>query len=239
MRPLSSLVLAALAAPCALAELPEPLKSALGRSADVPAFVFDVERVSTDTGEDGETVTGHARVDLAAPELKQITPAHLADPDKPGSSFEALAGIERALEDGIWCTRFAANVPADAKDIEIIAEDAETVTYGFTPEADGDADGPEKKIAKRSRAEMTVSRADPAILRYASSLTGTVTLYVVAKIRRVDVEATCARAPDGRTYVAETRSAVEAGGFGDDSGNSSVMRITALYDPQTGARLAP
>lgn len=239
MRGMITLLLAGLVAPLGSAELPEPLKTALARSNDAPAFAFDVERVSTDTGEDGETVTALARVDLTAPELKQITPAHLLDEDQPGSSFAALAGIERALEDGIWCTRYAANVPAEAKDVEIIAEDDETVTYRFTPEADGDADGPEKKIARRSRAEMTVSRTDPAILSYASSLTGTVTLYVVAKIRRVDVEATCARAPDGRTYIAETKTAVEAGGFGDDGGNSSVMRITALYDPQTGARLAP
>lgn len=237
MRAILLFTLGSLGSGLAYAEWPEPLKSALERSNDGPAYAFDVERTSTDTGEDGETRTGYARVNLSAPDLKQITPAHLIDNSMPGSSFSALAGIESALEDGIWCTRFADNVPTDPDDIEIVAEDDTSVTYTFTPVVDDDADGPEKKIAKRTRAELTVSKDDPAVLSYSSGLTRTVTIFVVAKIRKVDLSASCERAPDGRTYTAETTSSFEASGFGDGGGNDSRMQVTALYDPSTGAQI--
>jgi len=217
----------------ALADLPEPLKSAVERPDSGPAYIFDVERTSVQTGETNETITAYARIDPSAPEFKQITPLHLIEADKPGSSFQALAEIERSLEDGIWCTRFAENLP-DAEDIEIVAEDSQSVTYEFTPVPEEDASGPEKKIMKRTRAQIIVSKADPAILSYQRSLTKTVTLYVIAKIRKVDAQSTCARTPDGRTYTTHTSSAFEASGFGD-GGNNSEMHITALYDPETGA----
>ncbi|MEL7128980.1 MAG: hypothetical protein AAGK23_05490 [Pseudomonadota bacterium] len=232
-------VAAGLFVPMGVAELPEPLKSAVERSNDGPVYPFDIERTSTDTGEDGETVTGYARVDLGAPEFKQITPAHLIDESLPGSSFRALSGIEGALEDGIWCTRFGDNLPDDIDDIEIVEEDEATITYEFKPKPDEDADGPEKKILRRSLARLTVAKDDPAVLKYSSGLTRTVTLYVVAKVRQLDLTATCARAPDGRTYITESTQAFEASGFGDGGGNNSQMAITALYDPETGQQITP
>lgn len=219
----------------AFADLPEPLKTAAERSDDGPNYVFDLERTSIQTGDNTDTAIGYARVDLSAPELKQITPLHLVDDTKPGSSFQALSEIENSIEDGIWCTRYIDNLP-EADDIEIVAENDQTVTYEYTPKIDDDASGPEKKILKRTRARLTVSKEDPAIMAYEQSLTKTVTLYVVAKIRKVDTKATCARTPDGRTYVAETSSSFEASGFGD-GGNDSQMRIIAMYDPETGEAL--
>ena len=149
MRKVLFLSAACVIVPLASAELPEPLKSAVVQSDSVPAFLFDVERTSIQSNDDGEeeTVNAYARIDLQAEEFKQITPLHLVVPSAPGSSFEALAGVERAIEDGIWCSQFGQNLP-DAEDIDIVAEDADTVTYEFTPEPGEDADGPEKKIQK-------------------------------------------------------------------------------------------
>lgn len=231
-----------LLASAAQADIPDLLRQAIERSDDGPIYPFDIERTATFEGEDdedGETErTGYARVDLAAPELKQITPAHLIDPNKPGSSFRALGGIETALEDGIWCTRFGDNLPPDEDDYEIIAEDDLSITFEFTPEASGDADGPEKKIAKNTRAKVTVSKDDPAVLRFSSALRRTVRLFVVAQLKKIDVDATCARAPDGRTYVEELTSEIVTSGPG--AGNQgSRMAITALYDPETGDQVTP
>lgn len=237
MRPALFFTAALASAPFAMADLPEPLKSAIERPTDTPSFVFDIERtaVQTSDDEDPETSTGYARVDLQADELKQITPLHLLLPNSPGSSFQALAGIERAIEDGIWCSRYGDNLPK-ADEIEIVAENADTVTYEFTPEADGDAEGPDKKIAKNTKVRLTVSRNDPAILSYESTLTKTVTLYVVAKIRKADGRAVCKRAPDGRTYISELSSVFEGGGVAN-GGNTSEMRITAIYDRTSGKPL--
>jgi len=162
---------------------------------------------------------------------------HLVNSASPGSSFQALADIERALEDGIWCTRFSDNLP-DADDIEIESETADTITYKFTPAPSEDADGPEKKILKRTRALITVSKTDPAILSYQQRLTKTVSIYVIAKIKKVETSATCARAPDGRTYTTHTSSSFEASGIGDGGGNNSQMHITAMYDGETGAPIS-
>lgn len=222
----------------ASAQWPEPLNSALTRSNDGVSYVFDVERTSTDTGDDGETLQAYARVDPNADELKQITPAHLVDSSLPGSSFRALAGVENALEDGIWCTRFAEDVPTDPDDIEIVSEDEASVTYAFTPLSSEDAEGPEKKINRRTRANLTVSKDDPAVLSYTRGLTRTVTVFVVAKIRKADSEVSCSRTPDGRSYTSYFQSEFEASGVGD-GGNVSEMRITTLYDPQTGERITP
>lgn len=227
-----------LSAGSAAAQWPEPLNTALTKSASGPSYVFDVERTSTREGEDPETLKGYARVDLSAPEFKQITPAHLIDPDLPGSSFSALSGIEAALEDGLWCTRFAEDVPTDPEDIEILRENETSVTYGFKPVIPEDAEGPEKKIIRRTNAEITISKTDPAVLNYSRSLSKTVTVFVVAKIRQADSAVTCARAPDGRTYAQVVASEFEASGLGS-GGNSSEMRITALYDPDSGEQLTP
>jgi len=221
----------------AQSELPEPLRTAIEGNDAVPTFSFDVERTSTDTGEDGETRTAYARVNLTAPEFKQITPAHLIDSEQPGSSFSALAGIENAIEDGIWCSGLVSTSP-DPDDVEIIAEDSETITYQFRPATAEDADGPEKKIARRSLVTVVVSREDPAILSYERHLTKTVTLYVVAKIKSVDLSVQCARGPSGNTYAQHMTNAFEATGFGDGGGNRSEMTVTAIYDAATGTMLA-
>jgi len=197
-------------------ELPELLSAAIAQNDRVPGFTFDVERTSTDTGEDGETRTGYARVDMSAPEFKQITPAHLINPDRPGSSFGALAGIESSIEDGIWCSSLI-STPPDPDDVEIIDETADTI---------------------RTLATVVVSRENPAILSYEQHLTKPVTLYVVAKIKSADLTATCARGPDGSTYMQETSNSFEASGLGDSGGNQSAMKITAIYDAETGLELA-
>ncbi|MEO1475683.1 MAG: hypothetical protein AAFS13_04820 [Pseudomonadota bacterium] len=233
------LLVGSLAAATASAQLPEPLSSALTQATDTPTYVFDIERTSTSTGDDGETLSAYARVDLNAPELKQITPAHLIDPAQPGSSFRGLANIENAIEDGIWCARFAEDVPTDPDDIEVVAEDEASVTYKFKPAIGEDAEGPEKKIARRTEALLTVSKVDPAILSYARSLTRTVTVFVVAKIKKANTVVECERAPNGLTYTRQVISEFEASGFGDGGANTSDMRITALYDPSTGQRITP
>lgn len=237
MRKVLFLSVACLIAPVASAELPEPLKSAVAQSDVAPDFLFDIERTSIQSNDDGEeeTVKAYARIDLQAEEFKQITPLHLVVPNSPGSSFEALAGVERAIEDGIWCSQFGQNLP-DADDIEVVAEDADTVTYAFTPDPGEDADGPEKKIQKNSEVRLTVSRNDPAILRYERALQKTVTLYVVAKIRKADSTAVCARAPNGQTYISETTSIFEGGGVAN-GGDNTDMRITNIYDRATGDAL--
>ena len=221
----------------AQSELPELLQAAIAPNDTLPSFEFDVERTSTDTGEDGETRTGYARVDLAAPEFKQITPAHLIDPSQPGSSFSALSGIERAIEDGIWCSGLIETPPAP-EDVEVVAEDADTVTYQFQPAIPDDADGPEKKILKRTLATVVVSRDNPAILSYERHLTKTVTLYVVAKIRKVDASTSCTRGPSGHTYIRNSTNSFEASGVGDGGGNHSEMTVTAIYDRDTGTEIA-
>ena len=218
-------------------ELPELLSAAIAQNDRVPGFTFDVERTSTDTGEDGETRTGYARVDMSAPEFKQITPAHLINPDRPGSSFGALAGIESSIEDGIWCSSLI-STPPDPDDVEIIDETADAITYQFKPGIADDADGPTKKMRKRTLATVVVSRENPAILSYEQHLTKPVTLYVVAKIKSADLTATCARGPDGSTYMQETSNSFEASGLGDSGGNQSAMKITAIYDAETGLELA-
>lgn len=221
----------------AQAELPELLRAAIAPNEALPSFTFDIKRTSTNTGGDTETRTGYARVDMGAPEFKQITPAHLIDPEQPGSSFNALSGIENAIEDGIWCSGLI-DTPPDPTDVEVVAEDADTVTYQFEPAASEDADGPEKKILKRSLATVVVSRENPAILSFQQTLTKTVTLYVVAKVRMVELSATCARAPGGHTYIQNFTNAFEASGFGDGGGNQSEMTITSIYDSESGLELA-
>jgi|GEM_PF-267844 len=239
MRLLFSIAMLTSVAPLAMAqnELPEPLRMAIAQNDVLPTFTFDIERTSTDTGEDGETRTGYARVDMRAPEFKQITPAHLIVPDQPGSSFSALAGIENALEDGVWCSSLI-STPPDPDDVEIIAEDADTITYQFKPGIPEDADGPEKKMTKRMLTTVEVSRENPAILSYEQHLTKPVTIYVVAKIKSFDRSVSCARGPSGHTYIQDSANVFEASGLGDSGGNSSTMKITAIYDAETGTQLA-
>ncbi|MEO0956779.1 MAG: hypothetical protein AAFY12_17450 [Pseudomonadota bacterium] len=226
---LSALALSVSAAP-AFAQWPAPLKAALDRSNSGAIYVFEIthnsSRDNADTGE-VETETAYARVDFSKEEFKQITPAHLYDDSLPGSSFGALAALENQIEDGIWCTRFGENIPDK---VEVLKETSRTITYGFTPKIPEDAGGPEKKIAKRMRAEITVSKNDPAVLAYSAKLSKPVTLFVVFKIKKIEQAVTCERAPDGRTYAARFTNAYDGAGGGQSGGNNGETNVTALYD---------
>lgn len=234
MRALVSLALLAFASAApAMAQLPGPLKSALERSDDGSNYLFDITHAaSSEDAETGEveTDTAYARVDFSQDEFKQITPAHVYDEALPGSSFSALAALESQLEDGIWCTRFGENIPDE---VEVVSETADTITYGFRPKIPEDAGGPEKKIAKRMRGEITVSKDDPAVLSYSASLSKPVTLFVVFKIKKIEQAVTCERAPDGRTYAARFTSAYDGAGGGQSGGNNGETKVTAIYD-ETG-----
>lgn len=225
---LSTLSLA-VAAP-AVAQWPAPLKAALERSDAGPDYLFDVEVTSrNENGKTGEwnTDTAYARVDLGAPELKQITPLHLIDASAPGSSFSQLGRLENSLEDGLWCTRFAEDVP---EKVEVASETADTITYSFIPRVSEDADGPEKKIGKQMRATITVSKDDPAVLSYSAALRKPVTLFVVFKIKMVETSVECSRTPDGRTYASLFETAYDGAGGGQSGEQRGETRVTALYD---------
>lgn len=216
--------------PAAFAQWPEPLRQALEPAGDGPNYLFDIRHSSTsandETGEE-ETDTAYARIDMSQPELKQITPAHLIDDSLPGSSFSALAELENAMEDGIWCTRFSEDIP---EDVELLSETSTTLTYGFTPIIPEDAGGPEKKIAKQMRAQITVSKTNPVVLSYSSRLRREVTLFFVFKIRKIEQSVTCRRAVDGRTYAAQFTSAFDGSGGGQSGGNNGETQVVAVYN---------
>lgn len=190
-------------------------------SKEGPVYAYEM------TYSDAE-VTANGRIDPSKPEGERI---EIFSPDKSEWSDdfrEGVAEMEAETDGDIWCADFAEMVPVDAK---IASEDADTVTYAFTPSPEADADKTEQKMMKKLNGRVTLAKADGAVLAFNMVLPKPYKPAMVAKINRFEMAATCDRAPDGRTYVERFDFDI-AGSAMMQSFEERVSRsITKLLDP--------
>lgn len=216
-----TLILAALigfAAPAQADSLLEKMRS-VSSDGVVYAFEMAFSNGNIDT-------TG--KVDPSQAEGERIT---IYTPDESEWSDEfrdSLAELDAEAKGEIWCSEFAEAVPANATEL---SRDADTVTYQFTPEPDADADGMEKKLMKKLIGKVTLAKSDAQILAYSMRLPKPFKPAMVAKINAFDMQVSCARAPDGRTYNRAMSFNISGSAMMQDFEESISREITKLLDP--------
>lgn len=219
-RYLLSVSLAALSALSAGADpLLEQVRAANG--AEGPVYAYEMAYSDGDMQATG-------KVDPSQPEGERIT---IFTPDESEWSEDfrkALKSLDADVDGDIFCDDFAAQIPSSARRVE---ETDEAVRYAFTPDPEADADDMERKVMKKIEASALVSRSDGQILSFRMSLPKPFKPAMVAKINTFSLDASCARAPDGRTYLEAMQMDVSGSAMMQSFEQTMTRRITKLLEP--------
>ncbi len=213
-----ALIVAGLVAPASADPVIEMMRSL---SKDGPIYAY--EMIYSDA-----EVSAVGKIDPSQPEGQRILVTSPAESEWSDDFREGLEEMESETDGDIWCTDFAEMVP---NEISALDESDTTITYAFTPQPEADADGMEKKMMKKLKAMVTLDKSDGSVLAFNMKLPKPYKPAMVAKINMFEMDATCARAPDGRTFV-ETFDFKIAGSAMMQSFDETVSRkITRLLDP--------
>ena len=190
-------------------------------SKDGPIYSYEM------TYQDAE-FTARGTIDPSQPEGQRIS---VTDPDPSEWSDDFRDGLEEmdAETDGdIWCADFAEMVPDNATRT---SETDTSAIYAFTPQPEADADNTEKKMMKKLDGTVTLDKSDGSVLAFNMVLPAPYKPAIVAKINAFEMDATCARAPDGRTFVESFNFAIEGSAMMQSFNESVSRNITQLLDP--------
>ena len=193
------------------------------RSLSKEGPVYAYEMTYQDSG-----ITAQGMIDPSQPEGQRIS---VTDPDPSEWSKEFREGLEEmeSETDGdIWCADFAEMVPDTA---ELTSETETSAIYAFTPQPEADADSTEKKMMKKLDGTVTLDKSDGSVLAFNMVLPAPYKPAFVAKINAFEMDATCARAPDGRTFVQSFNFAIEGSAMMQNFNESVSRQITKLLDP--------
>ena len=188
---------------------------------DGPVYAYEMTYSVSDM-----TATG--RIDPSQPEGDRINIFSPAEADWSDDFRDGLADMEAGTDGDIWCVDFADTVPTNAAKT---GETENSATYAFTPLPEADSDGMEKKLMKKIKAEIILDKSDGAVLGFKMHLPKPFKPAFIAKINVFDMQVSCARAPDGRTYVQDFSMAVSGSAMMQKFDESMSRQITALLDP--------
>ena len=197
------------------------LEKMRGQSSEGPIYAYEMEYADTD-------VKAIGRVDPSQPEGSRIQVISPVEADWSDDFREGLEEMDSETDGDIWCADFAESVPDNAK---LVSDTATTATYAFTPEPEEDADGMEKKLMKKIKGSITLDKDDGSILAFNMNLPKPYKPAMVAKINTFNMDATCDRAPDGRTYVSNFSMAIAGSAMMQQFEENVSRRITKLLHP--------
>ena len=164
-----------------------------------------------------------ARFDPSAnPRLRLLSPAPQTLSEDERRAFTRIA---EQMEGVAWC---AGERMANATDVRLVSETAETSTYAFQPTREMIRGEQARRYADRLRGEFTLLKADPDISRFRIYLPQAFSPLPLVNVERFNVVVTCAVAPNGRRFAAETVSDVSGSAFGSAFNERSVQRMRNL-----------
>jgi hypothetical protein len=219
IRTLLAFLAFALAAP--VSAQPAPIPSALAQAvaatqASKAAYAFDLHLVSAD-------MNWRARyLPDATPRLQLLEPAleTLARDQR-----RAFARMGERMEGVPWC---ASAEMAHVADVRLLREDAETATYSFQPTRESIRGEQARNYAEHLRGEFTLSKAEPDLTRVRIFAARAFSPIVLVNVERLSITISCATAPNGRHYAAETVSEVQGAAFGQAFNERTVQRTHSL-----------
>jgi hypothetical protein len=218
LRTLVALPAALALATSALAQGVSPLQQAVSAttSARTP-YAFDLEMLSEDR---------HWRMRFdPRNRLQMVQPTLESLPREERRSFDHM----RERFDGVsWC---ASEEMRRVADVRLLREDAETATYSFQPTRDSIRGDQARDLARHLRGEFTITKTRPDLTQLRIFATRNFSPMLLVTIERLNINVTCAVAPNGRRYAAETVSEVRGSAFGSRFSERSVERAHGLRTP--------
>ena len=207
---------------CSLPSQADPLIEKM-RAFNTDGVLYAFE-IALDDGEMRAT----GKVDPSQPEGQRI---QIYSPDETEWSKDFRARIEELeseVDGEIWCTEFAESIPDD---VERLASTEDTVTFGFTPQPEEDADGMERKMMKQLEGRVTLAKSDAQILAFSMVLPKPFKPSMAVKMNAFEMRVSCARAPDGRTYNQAFDFNISGSAMMQNFNQSLSRQITKLLDP--------
>lgn len=180
------------------------------------AYAFDFELLT-------EERTWRARYEPgASPRLRLVQPRldQLENDDR--RAFERFA---EQMEGVSWC---ASEYLGRVRDVRLVREDATTAVYAFQPTRESIRGEQARRYADRLRGEFTFDKAANDITRVRLHIPRAFSPVPLVNITYFNVVSTCALAPNGRRYAAETVSDVRGSAFGRDVNEHSMQRARNL-----------
>jgi hypothetical protein len=159
------------------------------KTQDGPIYAYDFN-----FARDGDSLK--MRVDPAKPIGQRVTLLSPAKEKLTENAKKMVDRVEKNSDGNIWCAQFSSFVSSDAK---LASETDKTAVYSFTPKPPNPKDQ-FAKAYKFLKGEVTIDKTNPQILSFSMKAPGAFKPMSVAKVDRFILTASCARAPDGRTY---------------------------------------
>jgi hypothetical protein len=179
-------------------------------------YAFDLELVSSEQN-------WRARFEPnATPHLRLLAPSRDALSENDRRAFDRMA---EHMEGVSWC---AGEGMGHVADVRLLREDADTATYSFQPTRDSIRGDQARRFADRLRGEFTLTKANPDIAAIRVFTPRSFSPLPLVNIERFNVAITCAAAPNGRHYAAETVSDVRGSAFGQVIDEHTVQRARNL-----------
>ncbi len=199
--------------------------------------------------EGDETRNGEAvlRIDPTQPAGSRATIVSSEAPDS-----KALTNFIKQIEDpemdmaeiadGFWCGSIDDDADFDVADFTVVSEtDTEAVLQPnsgklsellMQSESEEEASKQERKMRKklfdRIDGQITVSKPDVGTKAYSVNMTRSMTIMVVAKIKKMEVSQLCELAPNGHRYGSKMQFSIRGKAMGTAFGQDMDIRITDL-----------
>ncbi|MEO1568090.1 MAG: hypothetical protein AAFR94_02560 [Pseudomonadota bacterium] len=215
------------ALPVAAQTYPAALAAALDAPSDGPVYAYEMVYETADIQAEGV-------VDATRPEGERIIVTAPAKSDWPEGFADGLEDLDRDADGDIWCNSLGVHVPST---VSLVEETPDRAIYSFTPNPEADADDTDKKVFRNLEATIEVDKANPAILAFSMRAPKSFKPAMVARINTFDMTVSCARAPDGRTYVSDLRVDISGSALGqafNESTRRTILRLLPAANPVRG-----
>ena len=173
-------------------------------------------------------ISAAGTIDPSAPEGERIQLSAPEESEWSDDFRKEILKMDAETEGDIWCTEFGQMVPLDAS---LTAQDETTKTFSFTPVPEADADRNEQKMMKQLDGTVVLDKTDGAVLAFSMILPKPYKPAMVAKINAFEMNVSCARAPDGRTFIETFNFDISGSAMMQSFDESVSRRITKLLDP--------
>lgn len=154
----------------------------------------------------------------ATPRLRLVSPRRDELENNQRRAFDRMAEDF----DGVsWC---ASEHMGRVTDVRLVREDAASATYTFQPTPESIRGEQARQFANRLRGEMTIDKAARDVTRVRLYAPEAFTPFPLVRVDSANIVVTCATAPNGRRFAAETVSEFRGSALGQDFNERSVQR---------------
>lgn len=175
-------------------------------------YAFDVEI-------DTSKVNWRARFDPGAtPQLRLVSPRRDELENDQRRAFDRMAENYEGIS---WC---ASEHLGRVADVRLVREDETSAVYAFQPTRESIRGEQAQQFADRLRGEMTIDKAAHDVTRVRLFTPERFSPFPLVRVDRANIVVSCAAAPNGRRFAAETISEFRGSALGQAFDERSVSR---------------